>query len=107
MATITAPTLIAPVITAYQAQAQAGGFLSECLPDRFCAGRPQFDSEAQIWRVPVLLSYAVIGPVGQVGEVLVSATAEEVVSATPREEMMVAARALYEQNRETIEAPVS
>jgi hypothetical protein len=26
MATITAPSLIAPAITAYQAQAQAGGF---------------------------------------------------------------------------------
>ncbi|MGH9842483.1 MAG: hypothetical protein ACREEM_27385 [Blastocatellia bacterium] len=55
----------------------------------------------------MLLSYAVIGPVGQVGEVLVSATAEEIISATPKEEMMAAARALYEQNRETIEAPVS
>jgi hypothetical protein len=107
MATITASTLIAPVITAYQAQAQAGGFLNNCLPDRFCAGRPQFDSEEQIWRVPVLLSYAVIGPVGQVGEVLVSATSEEVISATSREEMMAAALALYEQYRETIEAPIS
>ena len=107
MATITAPTLIAPVITAYQAQAQAGGFLNDCLPDRFCAGRPQFDAEDRVWRVPVLLSYAIIGPVGQVGEVLVSAIAAEVVSATPKDEMMAAAVALYDQYRETIEAPVS
>jgi hypothetical protein len=81
--------------------------LNDCLPDRFCAGRPQFDPEEQIWRAPVLLSCAVIGPVGQVGEVLVNAATEEVISATPREEKMAAARALYEQNRETIEAPIS
>ena len=54
-----------------------------------------------------MLSYAVIGPIGQVGEVLIGATAGEVISATPKEEMMAAARALYEKNRETIEAPVS
>jgi hypothetical protein len=101
MATITGPT-----ITALQAQAQANGYLSDRLPDRFCAGRPKFDSEAKFWRVPVMLSYAVIGPVGQVGEILVSAATEEVISATSKEEMMAAARELYEQHRDAIEAPV-
>jgi hypothetical protein len=38
---------------------------------------------------------------------LVSVTAEEVVSSTPIEEMKVAARTLYEQHRNAIEAPVS
>lgn len=100
-------TITAPVTTAFQAQAQANGYLSDLLPDRFCAGRPQFDPEAQLWRVPVLLSYAIIGPIGQVGEVLVSATTEQVISSTPKQEMMAAARSLYEQHRETIEAPRS
>ena len=99
-------TITAPIITALQAQAQANGYLSDRLPDRFCAGRPRFDMEAQIWRVPILLSYAVIGPVGQVGEILISATTEEVVSSTPKEEMMAAARTLYDQHRDAIEAPI-
>jgi len=98
--------ITAPITTAFQAQAQANGYLSDRLPDRFCAGRPRFDQEVQVWRVPVLLAYAIIGPVGEVGEVLVSSTNEEVISATPKEEMMAAARVLYEQHRDAIEAPV-
>lgn len=99
MSTITAPT-----ITAYQAQAEAGGFLNDHLPDRFCAGRPQFDYETQLWRVPVLLSYPIIGPVGQVGEILVNADNEEVASFTPIEEMKSVALRLYEEHRDAIEA---
>lgn len=101
MATITAPT-----ITALQAQAEANLFLSDHLPDRFMAAQPSFDAAANVWRVPVLLSYAVIGPVGQTGEILVSATEEKVISYTPLEEMKAAARILYEQHRDAIEAPV-
>lgn len=100
-------TITAPAITAYQAQAEAGGFLSDHLPDRFCAGRPQFDQDARVWRVPVLLSYAVIGPVGQVGEVTVNADTEEVLSFTPLAEMKEAALRLYEQHRDAIEAAFS
>jgi hypothetical protein len=55
----------------------------------------------------VLLAYPIIGPVGQTGELLVSVTTEEVVSSTPIAEMKVAARTLYEQHRNTIEAPRS
>jgi hypothetical protein len=36
----------------------------------------------------------------------VSATSEEIVSQTPLEEMKAAARKLYEENRDAIEAPV-
>jgi hypothetical protein len=99
MAMITAPT-----ITAYQAQAEAGGFLNDHLPDRFCAGRPQFDYEAQLWRVPVLLSYPVTGSVGQVGEILVNANNEEITSYTPIEEMKSVALRLYDEHRDAIEA---
>lgn len=94
-------------ITALQAQAEANLFLSDHLPDRFMASDPSLDEDAGVWRVPVLLSYPIIGPVGRTGEILVSATSDEVVSFTPLEEMKAAARILYEQHREAIEAAFS
>lgn len=57
--------------------------------------------------MPVVLTYAVLGPLGEVGEVVVSAGSEEVVSHTPVEEMKERSRALYEQHREEIEAPLT
>ncbi|MCA1613442.1 MAG: hypothetical protein LC800_04635 [Acidobacteria bacterium] len=69
--------------------------------------RPQLDENGDVWHVPVVLTYALVGPVGEVGEVLVSAGTEEVVSHTPVEEMKERALALYEQHREQIEAPLS
>ena len=48
--------------------------LNDHLPDRFCAGAPEFDRERSLWLVPVLLSYPKIGILGQVGQVAVSAT---------------------------------
>jgi len=100
-------TKTAPTVTALEAQGAANLFLSDCLGDRFLAVRPQLDEGGDLWRVPVVLTYAVLGPLGEVGEVLVSAGAEEVVSHTPVEEMKERARALYEQHREQIEAPLS
>src|SRR5215510_3851307 len=97
---------IAPTITALQAQAAANLFLSNHLPDRFMAGQPSLNLPAQVWRVPVLLAYPIIGPVGQTGEILVSVTAEEVVSSTSIEEMKVAAGTLYEQYCNAIDASV-
>jgi hypothetical protein len=47
-----------------------------------------------------------LGALGQVGEILVSLSKEEVVSHTPVEEMRAAAWALAEQHRESIEAPL-
>ena len=99
-------TIVAPTITALQAQAAANLFLSDHVPDRFMAGPPRLNLAAQVWCVPVLLAYPIIGPVGQTGAILVSVTAEEVVSYTPIEQMQVVARALYEQHRHAIEASV-
>ncbi len=93
-------------ITAFEAQAAANLFLSYNLPDRFLGSNPTFDSNARVWRVPVLLAYPIIGPVGQTGEILVSETSEEIVSFTPLAEMKAAALKLYEQHRDAIEAPV-
>ena len=100
-------TKTAPTVTALEAQGAANLFLSDHLGDRFLAVRPQLDEGGDVWRVPVVLTYALVGPLGEVGEVLVSAGAEEVVSHTPVEEMKERARALYEQQREQIEAPLS
>jgi hypothetical protein len=99
-------TMTVPKITALEAQAVANLFLADHLGDRFLADSPVLDGEAGVWRVPVLLSYAIIGPVRRTGEILVSTTSEEVVSHTPFEEMKAAARALYEQHRDAIEAPI-
>jgi len=100
-------TKTAPTVTALEAQGAANLFLSDHLGDRFLAVRPQLDEGGDVWRVPVVLTYAVVGPVGEVGAVIVSTSAEEVVSHTPVEEMRERARDLYEQHREQIEAPLS
>jgi hypothetical protein len=99
-------TKTAPTVTALEAQGAANLFLSDHLGDRFLGVRPQLDEGGDVWRVPVVLTYAVVGPVGEVGEIVVSAGTEEVVSHTPFEEMKERARALYEQHREQIEAPL-
>lgn len=53
--------------------------------------------------MPVLLAYATIGSIGEVGEALISATSEEVISVTSFEEMNARARSLYEEHRVEIE----
>ena len=101
MATATVST-----ITALQAQAQANYFLLTQVGDRLVANDPVLDTGVGVWRVPVLLSYPFIGPIGNVGEILVSTTTEEIVAHTPLEEMKAAALTLYEQHRDEIEAPL-
>jgi len=95
-----------PRITALEAEAAASLFLSDHLPDRITAGDPQLDSQAGVWHVPVLLAYPVIGSVGEVGQITVSGQTEEILSHTPVDEMLARARALYNQYRDQIEAPV-
>jgi hypothetical protein len=99
------PTI--PVITALEAEACASLYLSDRLPDRFSASEPSFDADAAAWRVPVFLSYPIVGPVGRVGEIVVSSASEQVLSHTPINDMLAAARLLYEQHRERIEASLS
>lgn len=57
-----------------------------------------------MWRVPVLMAYLHIGPIGEVGEITVSAFSEDIISHTPFDEMKSSGRVLYEQHREAIEA---
>lgn len=95
-----------PTVTALEAQGAANLFLSEHLPDRFLAVRPHLDQSAEVWRVPVVLTYAVTGSLGEVGEIVVSAANEEIVSHTPFAEIRERAQALYERHRESLEAPL-
>ena len=100
-------TDLVTTITALEAQATANLFLSDHLPDRFCADDPRLDKSANVWRVPVILAYPFIGSVGEVGEIAVNASSEEIVSHTPLDEMKDRARVLYEQHREAIETSFS
>jgi len=95
-----------PTITALQAEGIANQFLSDHLPDRFLACHPELDADGGVWRLPVFLTYAIIGPVGEVGELTLSASSEVIISHTPFEEMMTRARTLYDQHRDAIEAPL-
>ena len=97
---------VLPTITALEAQAAANTFLLDHLPHCFTAGRPAFDQAAHVWHVPVLLAYTSIGSIGEVGEVLVSASSEQIISATSFEVMNIAAQALYKQHCAEIEAPL-
>lgn len=101
MATKTFPTL-----TALEAQGAVNLLLSDHLPDRFMGTHPRFDAPACVWRVSVVLAYPVLGPLGEVGEVVVSAASEEIISHTSFDEMLSKARQLYERHREAIEAPL-
>ena len=89
---------------ALEAAATANGFLLDNLPDRYLAVEPQLDATTKAWRLKVVLSYPFIGPVGEVGEIVVSAFSEEVLSHTPLPEMRERARQCYEQNREAIQS---
>src|SRR5215468_2227905 len=91
-------------ITAFEAEAIAGGYLLDYLPDRFSTGAPHFDKGAGVWRIPVILAYPRIGSVGEVGELTVDDSTGEVESHAPFEEMTSRAFAIYEQRCEEIEA---
>ena len=99
-------TMVIPAVTAMQAEAEASLYLSDRLPVRISASSPHLDEAAQVWRVPVVLTYPFIGLLGQIGEVVVSAAKAEVISSTPIEEMLESARSLAEQHRDAIEAPL-
>lgn len=102
-----APKIAPPQVTALQAQAAANLFLSDHLPDRFTADQPQLSPDGDLWHVPVILAYPFVGSVGEVGEILISADSEVVVSHTSLEEMKERAQHLYKAHRDEIEAAFS
>jgi prevent-host-death family protein len=96
-----------PAVSAIRAQALASLFLSDHLPDRISASSPNLDPSTQAWRVPVTLSYPGLGMLGKVGEIIVSAVKEEILSHTSIEEMRNAANEMINKYRDAIEAPIS
>jgi hypothetical protein len=91
-------------LTDLEAVGAANLFLSDHMPDQYCAGDPVYDDAARLWRVTVLLTHPRAGLVGEVGEIAVGGTSEEILSHTPFDEMMARGSSLYEQHREAIEA---
>lgn len=93
-----------PKLTAFEAQAAANGFLLDNLPDRFCADDPQYNYATRCWVVPVILAYPVIGSIGQVGLLEISAFSVDILSHTPFDEMKTTGKKLYETHRDEINA---
>src|SRR5215471_1715551 len=93
-------------LTDLEAIAAANLFLSDHMPDHYCAGDPTYDDVAQLWRVAVLLTHPRAGLVGEVGEIAVNGFSEEIHSHTPFDEMDASGRSLYEEHREAIETAV-
>lgn len=96
-----------PMISALEAQAAANGFLLDNLPDRYLAVEPRLDVTTQAWHVKVVLTYPFLGSIGEVGEIVISANSEEVLSHTPLTEMRERALQHYEQHREAIQTAFS
>lgn len=90
--------------TVSEARASANAWLIAHLPDRFAAGRPDYDQTVTGWHIPVWLSYLQLEPLGPVGELIVDALSGDVRAHTPIDEMKRQALKLYEQHRERIEA---
>ncbi|MEC4817062.1 MAG: hypothetical protein SAK29_27905 [Scytonema sp. PMC 1069.18] len=86
-----------PKVTAQQAQAAVNQFISDRLPDRFTADLAQLCVTREVWQLPVILAYPVIGSLGEVGEVLVSTSSEMILSHTPLDEMKQTAQCLYNE----------
>lgn len=97
--------MAAPVITAIEAEGIAFGFLNDHLPDRIIPLAPRLDAAAQVWRVPVALSYPGLGVLGELGEIAVSVSSGKIVSHTPLRELDDTSLALAEKHRDAIEAP--
>jgi hypothetical protein len=96
-----------PQVTAQQAQAAVNQFISDYMSDRFTADQAQLSVTGEVWQVPVILAYPMIGSLGQVGEVLVSTSSEAILSHTPFDEIKQTGQRLYEANRDAIQAHFS
>ncbi len=92
-----------PQVTAQQAQAAVNQFISDYISDRFTADQAQLDLTGEVWQVPVILAYPMIGSLGQVGFVLVSTSSEAILSHTPFDEIKQTGLRLYEANRDAIQ----
>jgi hypothetical protein len=92
-------------LSALEAQGIANEFLSDCLPDRFTADQPVW-AESH-WRVPVILAYPIVGPIGEVGEILIDAVQAQVIRHTPLAAMKQLGMELYIARQDEIEGVFS
>ncbi len=76
--------------------ALAMAWITERLPDRYCAGEPRFDVRTLSWRVPVLLSYP-SGKGGEVGELVFDSRNQELSGHTSLEEIRDKGRKLAQE----------
>ncbi|RUT06602.1 hypothetical protein DSM106972_028590 [Dulcicalothrix desertica PCC 7102] len=96
-----------PQVTAQQAQAAVNLFISDYVGDRFTADQAQLSVTGEVWQVPIILAYPMIGSLGQVGFVLVSTSSEAIISHTPFDEIKQVGLKLYEVNRDAIQTHFS
>jgi hypothetical protein len=96
-----------PQVTAQQAQAAVNLFISDYVGDRFTADQAQLSVTGEVWQVPIILAYPMIGSLGQVGFVLVSTSSEAIVSHTPFDEIKQVGLKLYEANQDAIQTHFS
>jgi hypothetical protein len=89
------------LISSRQAVATANEWLVCHLGDRFLAGTPVLDAEADFWRVPVLYVYPHKGPLGAVGEIALDAATGELRTQPAIEEAKQRAMRLYQSRRES------
>ena len=90
-------------ITAAQARARVNRFLLSQVGSQFCAGEPELDVIASLWRVPILM----ITPgfiAGQVGEATVNAQTREIQSHTEIERIYVTSEKLRKRHHAEIKA---
>ncbi|MEK7729918.1 MAG: hypothetical protein AAB354_16035 [candidate division KSB1 bacterium] len=65
---------------------KAMAWISESLPDRYCAGEPRFEVRTLKWRVPIVISYS-SGNGGEVGELWFDGRTRELDGHTALEEI--------------------
>lgn len=76
--------------------AVAMDWITERLPDRYCAGDPRLDVRTLSWHLPILLSYP-SGKGGVVGEMVIDSRTNEVSSHTPIEELRARGQKLAQE----------
>ncbi len=96
-----------PQFTDQQAQAAVNKFISDYIGDRFTADQAQLSVTGEVWQVPIILAYPMIGSLGRVGEVLVSTSSEAILSHTPFDEIKQVGLKLYEANQDAIQTHFS
>lgn len=84
------------LISSRQATATVNEWLVCYVGDRFLAGEPDFDQDAELWRTPILYVYPKEGPIGAAGEATVDAITDEIRTWPTVDEIKSQALNLYQ-----------